>query len=192
VQASLRPWCLTGRLGSIYRTGNSLGGIAESEDWTRCSYIWSLGLYGLFNAMKGFLLVYILTNIMNRRSISGNNTEQVLQLQITNLQNNLVAMGTNLAVGPVVLEQLTTGTNNIAIGLGAASSNYGFTTGSGDVMLGINSGLSCVVGSNNTFLGCNTSMYGADYIIGSFALGAGATITGYNQPPMSPSSTYWA
>jgi len=59
VQVSLWPWCLTGRLGSIYMTGISSGGIAESEDWTRCSYIWSLGLHGLFNAIKGFLLVYI-------------------------------------------------------------------------------------------------------------------------------------
>jgi len=59
VQVSLWPWCLTGRLGSIYMTGNSSGRIAESKDWIRCSYIWSLGLYGLFNTIKGFLLVYI-------------------------------------------------------------------------------------------------------------------------------------
>jgi len=58
-QVSLLPWCLTGRLGSIYMAGNSSGRIAESDDWTRCSYIWSLGSYGLFNTIKGFLLVYI-------------------------------------------------------------------------------------------------------------------------------------
>jgi len=58
-KVSLRPWCLTGRLGSIYMAGNSLGGMAEAEDWTRCSYIWSSGLYGLFSAMNCFLLVYI-------------------------------------------------------------------------------------------------------------------------------------
>jgi hypothetical protein len=34
--------------------------------------------------------VYILTNIMNRHSISGNNTEQMLQLQMTDLQSNIV------------------------------------------------------------------------------------------------------
>ena len=30
------------------------GGIAKSEDWTRCLYIWSSGSYGLFNAIKVF------------------------------------------------------------------------------------------------------------------------------------------
>jgi len=39
--------------------------------------------------------LYILPNIMNRRSIGGNNTEQVLQSQITNLQDNLVVTGSN-------------------------------------------------------------------------------------------------
>jgi hypothetical protein len=138
--------------------GNSSGWIAESEDWARCSYIWLLGLYGLFNAMKGFLLVYILTNIMNRRSISGNNTEQVLQSQITNLQSNIVVSGTNLGVGLDVLTQLTTGTDNVAIGLGASSGNYSLTTGSGNVMLGANSGGDCVTGNNKTLIGYNTSM----------------------------------
>jgi hypothetical protein len=94
---------------------------------------------------------------MNRHSISGNNTEQVLQSQITDLQDNIFVTGTNLGVGPDTLSQLTTGANNIAIGLGAASGKYGLTTGSGNVMLGINSGPGCVVG-NNTFLGYNTSM----------------------------------
>jgi len=118
---------------------------------------------------------------MNRCSISGNNTEQVLQYQITNLQDNLVVTGTNLGVGPGALNQITTGTNNIAIGSGAAGGEYGLTTGSGNVMLGVNSGPACITSNNNTFLGYNTSMYGASYIVGSIALGAGATITGYNQ-----------
>jgi len=130
--------------------------------------------------------VYLLTNIMNRCSISGNNTEQVLQSQITNLQSNIVVSGTNLRVGSGALEQLTTRTSNIAIGLGAASGNYGLTTGSGNVMLGVNSGPSCVTGSNNTFLGYNTSMYGASYIVGSIALGANTRITGYNKLMVGP------
>jgi len=120
-------------------------------------------------------------NIMNRRSISGNNTEQELQSQIADLQDNIVATGTNLGVGPDTLNQLTTGTNNIAIGSGTASGKYGLTTGSGNMMLGVNSGLSCITSNNNTFLGYNTSMYGASYINGSVALGAGATITSYYQ-----------
>jgi len=77
------------------------------------------------------------------------------------------------------LSQLTTRTNNI--GLGAASGQYGLTSGNGNVVLCVNSGLACVVGNNNTFLGDNTSMYGANYIIGSIALGAGAKVTSYNQ-----------
>jgi len=112
-----------------------------------------------------FLLVYILPNIMNRCSISGNNTEQVLQSQITNLQDNFVVTGTNLGVGTGALNQVTTGTNNVAIGSGAASGQCGLTTGSGNVMLGVNSGLACITSNNNTFLGYNTSMYGASYIV---------------------------
>jgi len=131
---------------------------------------------------------YILTNIMNRRSISGNNTEQVLQSQITNLQSNLVAMGTNLGVGLGALNQLTTGTDNVAIGLGASSGNYSLTTGSGNVNLGANSGGGCVTGSNNTLLGYNTSM-SASYILGSIASGAGTKITGYNQLMVAPNVT---
>jgi len=79
------------------------------------------------------------------------------------------------------LKRLTTGTNNIAIGSGEASGQYGLTTGSGNVMLGVNLGTACITGNNNTFLGYNTSMYGASYIVGSVALGAGATINSYNQ-----------
>jgi len=100
-------------------------------------------------------------------------------LQITDLQDNIFVTATNLGVGLGALNWLTTGINNIA--MGAAGGEYGLTTGSGNVLLGVNSGPSCVTGSNNTFLGYNTSMYGADYIIGSIALGAGATITANNQ-----------
>jgi len=125
---------------------------------------------------------------MNRRSISGTNTEQVLQSQITDLQSNIVVMGMNLGVGPGVLTQLTNRTNNVAIGSGASSSNYSLTTGSGNVMVGANSGLGCVTGSNNTLLGYNTSML-ASYILGSIALGAGTKITGYNQLMVAPNIT---
>jgi len=62
---------------------------------------------------------------MNRRSISGNNTEQVLQLQITNLQSNIVVSGTNIAVGPNALNQVTTGMGNTAIGSDTGGSPYG-------------------------------------------------------------------
>jgi len=56
-------------------------------------------------------------------------------------------------------------------------------------MLGINSGPACVVGNNNTFLGYNTSKNGANYIVGSMALGAGAKVTGYNQFMVAPNVT---
>jgi len=46
-----------------------------------------------------------------------------------------------------------------------------------------------VTGSNNTFLGYNTLMYGASYIVGSIALGANARITGYNQLMVAPNVT---
>jgi len=125
---------------------------------------------------------------MNRCSISGNNTEQVLQSQITNLQSNIVVTGANLGVGPGVLTQLTTGTNNVSISLGASSGNYSLTTGNGNVMVGANSGLGCVTGSNNNLLGYNTSML-ASYIVESIALGAGTKITGYNQLMVAPNVT---
>jgi len=85
-----------------------------------------------------------------------------------------------LGVRPDVFTQLTTGTDNVAIGSGASSSDYSLTTGSGNVMLGANSGGGGVTESNNTLLGYNTSML-ASYILGSIALGAGTKITGYNQ-----------
>jgi len=118
---------------------------------------------------------------MNKRSISGNNTEQVLQWQITDLQDNVVVTGTNLGVGPGTFTMLTTGTNNVAVGSGATGGEYGNQSGNNNVMLGYNTGAGCQTGSNNTFLGSNTSMYGANYVEGSIALGSGATITGYNQ-----------
>jgi len=119
---------------------------------------------------------------MNRRSISGNNTEQVLQSQITNLQSNIVVIGTNLAVGPGALEQLTTGTGNTAIGSDAGGSPYGVTTGGGNVMVGASAGSICSSASKNTFLGSNTDFTpGVGYYSGSIALGSGAIINNYNQ-----------
>jgi hypothetical protein len=126
---------------------------------------------------------------MNKRSISGNNTEQVLQSQITDLQDNLVVTGTNLGVGPGTFTMLTTGTNNVAIGSGAVGGQYGIQSGNNNVMLGTNSGPGCITGSNNTFLGYNTSMSGSIYLNGSIALGSGATITTYNQLVVAPNVT---
>jgi len=142
-----------------------------------------LGIIWTFQCHKRFSVgVYILTKIMNRHSISGNNTEQVLQLQITNLQSNIVSTGTNLGVGPSTLTQVTTGTSNTAVSNASSGPPYSITTGSGNVILGANSGGSCMNGSNNTFLGSNTGFKaGITYYSSSIALSACATITNYNQ-----------
>jgi len=127
------------------------------------------------------------TDIMNQRSISGNNTKWVLQLQITELQDNIVATGTNVAVGPGAMNQLTTGTNKVAIGSGARGAAYGILSASGNVMLGANTGGTCQTGSNKTFLGSNTAWApGQIYLSGSDALGSGSIITTYNQLMVEP------
>jgi len=97
------------------------------------------------------------TDIMSRHSISGNNTKQVLQSQITDLQDNLLAMGTHVGAGPGALNQVTTGTSNAAFCSGSGGVPYGIITGGGNVMVGAGAGNSCSGGSNNTFLGNNTA-----------------------------------
>jgi len=68
--------------------------------------------------------------------------------------------------------------------------HYSITTGSGNVMLGASSGGSCMNGSNNTFFGSNTGFKARiNYNSGSIALGAGATITNYNQLMVSSNVT---
>jgi len=113
---------------------------------------------------------------MNRCSTSGNNTEQVLQSQITDLQSNIVVSGTNLGVGPNALNIVTTGTDSTAIGNDAGGSPYGILTGNGNVMVGASAGSICSGGSNNTFLGSNTDFTPIGYYNGSIALGSGAII----------------
>jgi hypothetical protein len=100
---------------------------------------------------------------------------------ITTLQSYTVLKGTNFGVGPDVLQDLTTRTQNTALGNGASSGTYRLTTGSRNVMVGYNSGGGCQTGSNNTFLGANTQFTGATYISGSIALGEGATVSKENQ-----------
>jgi len=107
---------------------------------------------------------------MNRRSISGNNTEQVLQSQITNLKSNIIISWTNLGVGPSALNQVTTGTGNTAVGSDAGGAPYGIAAGSWNVMVGANAGNICSGGSNNTFLGSNTDFTpGVGYVLYSTA-----------------------
>jgi len=55
---------------------------------------------------------------------------------IPTLQSYTVLNGTNFGVGQNVIQDLTTGTQNTAIGNGAGTGPYGLTTGSGNVMVG--------------------------------------------------------
>jgi len=99
--------------------------------------------------------------------------------------------GTNFGVGPDVLQDLTTGTQNTALGNGASAGTYGLTTGSGNVMVGYNSGGGCQTGPNNTFLGANTQFTGSTYITRSITLGEGATVREENQLVVAPTITFF-
>jgi len=88
------------------------------------------------------------------------------------------------------LNQVTTGISNTAFDGGAGGTPYGITTGSGNVMVGASVGYGCSGGSKNTFLGSNTAFKSrVVYYNGSIALGAGATITNYNQLMVAPNVT---
>jgi len=105
----------------------------------------------------------------------------VIENNLSKLQSYTVSEGTNFGVGPGVLENLTTGYQNTAVGNGASGGTYGLTDGNNNVMIGFNAGGRCMQGSNNTFLGANTQFTGGTYINGSIALGEGAIISSYNQ-----------
>jgi len=117
--------------------------------------VWTFQQHELFSVG-----LYILPNKMNRRSISGNNTEQVLQLQITDLQDNLVVTGTNLSVGGDWLAQNTTA-NNTAMGYQTADNNTAVgcqaltlsTTGYLNTGVGTYSMYYLTKGINNTAIG---------------------------------------
>jgi len=116
------------------------------------------------------------SDITSLQESVNNNTTNILTLE-----SYIVSSASNFGVGQNVLQDLTTRNQNTALGDGASTSAYGLTTGSGNVMVGYNSGGGCVTGSNNTFLGANTQLSGATYDVGSIALGAGATINKENQ-----------
>jgi len=106
----------------------------------------------------------------------------VIENNVSTLQSYTVSIGTNFGVGPGVFQELTTGTQNTAIGNAATRGPYKLTTGSGNVMVGDNSGATCENGLNDTFLDTNTKLYPGEQLISDFiALGAGAVISNYNQ-----------
>jgi len=91
---------------------------------------------------------------------------------ISTFQGYIVSNGTNFGVGPSTLQDLTIGTKNTACGNLAGAGPYGVQSGSRNVMVGYSLGGTCIVGSNNTFLGANTTLSpGQIYISGSIALG---------------------
>jgi len=64
---------------------------------------------------------------------------------------------------------------------------YGVSTGQGNVMVGYNSGGTCISGIYNTFLGANTALVpGQIYLSWSIALGEGVVITESNQLMVAP------
>jgi len=87
----------------------------------------------------------------------------VIDGNFSTLQSYTALKGTNFGIGPDVFQELTSGTQNTAIGNGAGGGTYGLTTGSRNVMVGYNLGGGCETGSNNTFLGSNTNFEGATY-----------------------------
>jgi len=110
------------------------------------------------------------------------NSVSKIDTAVSTLQSYVVSNETNFGVGPDVLNQLTTGTQNTAVGDLAAGGEYTVTTGSGNVMVGYKSGGSCETGSNNTFLGTNTQFTpGSSDFNGSIGLGSDAIISADNQ-----------
>jgi len=111
-----------------------------------------------------------------QESINNNTTN------ISTLQSYTVSSGTNFGVGPGVLGNLTTGTQNTVVGNWEDALPYTITSGSNNTFTGYNTGNSCEQGSNNTFVGANAQLQpGQTLFSGSIALGAGVEITNSDQ-----------
>jgi len=101
---------------------------------------------------------------------------------ITNLQSYIVLNGTNFGIGPGVLGNLTTGTQNTVIGYLVGALPYTITSGSDNTFIGFNAGISCEMGSNNTFVGASIQLQpGQILFTGSITLGAGTIVTNSDQ-----------
>jgi len=119
-----------------------------------------------------------------------NNTTSISSLQanvnnnttsISTLQSYVVSDGSNFGVGPSVFDQLTIGVQNVAVG-NLSAVEYSVTNGSGNVMIGYNSGANCQSGNNNTFLGAYAQFEsGKTSINSSIGLGYDAIINADNQ-----------
>jgi len=111
-----------------------------------------------------------------QESVNNNTTN------ITTLESYTVSNGTNFGVGPGVLGNLTTGTQNTVVSNWEDALPYTITTGSNNTFIGYNTGKSCEEGSNNTFVGNNIQLTpGQTLFSGSIGLGSGVVINNSDQ-----------
>jgi len=111
-----------------------------------------------------------------QESVNNNTTN------ISTLESYIVSNGTNFGVGPGVLGNLTTGTQNTVVGNWEDALPYTITTGSNNTFIGYNTGKSCEQGSNNTFVGNNIQLTpGQTLYSGSIGLGSGVVINNSDQ-----------
>jgi len=112
------------------------------------------------------------SDITSLQESVNNNTTNILTLESYTILN-----GTNFGVGPGVLGNLTTGTQNTVVGNWGDALPYTITSGSNNTFIGYNVGKSCEQGSNNTFVGANVQLQpGQTLFSGSIGLGAGVEI----------------
>jgi len=71
-----------------------------------------------------------------------------IDTNMSTLQSYTVSDGTNFGVGPGVLGNLTTGTQNTIVGNWEDALPYTITMGSGNTFIGYITGKSCETGSN--------------------------------------------
>jgi len=109
--------------------------------------------------------------------LTGTNTTN-----ITTLQSYIVLNGANFGVGPGVLGNLTTGTQNTIVGNLEGALPYTITSGSNNTFIGFNAGVSCEQGSNNTFVGASIQLQPSQTLFTrSIALGAETIVTNSDQ-----------
>jgi len=111
-----------------------------------------------------------------QESVNNNSTN------ITTLQSYTVSNGTNFGVGPGVLGNLTTGTQNTVVGNLKGALPYTITSGSNNTFISFNAGVSCEQGSNNTFVGASVQLTpGQTLFSGSIGIGSGTIVSNSNQ-----------
>jgi len=85
-------------------------------------------------------------------SVGTLNSVSKIDSAVSTLQSYVVSNGSNFGIGPGVLGNLTTGTQNTVVGNWEDVLPYTITTGSNNTFIGYNTGKSCEQGSNNTII----------------------------------------